>query len=141
MLVLDTDHISLLQWPESASGRLLIERLETVESTSVCVTIVSFEEQMRGWMASLAKTRDLKGQINDYDRLRRTLKAYCKQTILEFEDRAAVEFQRIRKICRRLGAMDLKIAAITIANDARLLTKNTGDFSQVPGLKFEDWTK
>ena len=36
--------------------------------------------------------------------------------------------------------MDLKIAAIVLANDATLLTRNLGDFRKVPDLKAEDWT-
>jgi len=41
----------------------------------------------------------------------------------------------------RIATLDLRIAAITIANNAVLLTRNTSDFSRVPGLTFEDWTK
>jgi len=35
--------------------------------------------------------------------------------------------------------MDLKIASIALANDATLLTGNSNDFSNVPGLRIEDW--
>lgn len=35
--------------------------------------------------------------------------------------------------------MDLKIASIAIANGLTLLTSNTRDFEQVPGLIVEDW--
>ncbi len=35
--------------------------------------------------------------------------------------------------------MDLKIAAITLAHDALLLTRNIADFERVPGLRAENW--
>ena len=40
----------------------------------------------------------------------------------------------------RIGTMDLKIAAIVLAHDATLLSRNLSDFRKVPGLKVEDWT-
>jgi len=35
--------------------------------------------------------------------------------------------------------MDLRIAGITLAHDATLLTRNSVDFEQVPGLRVENW--
>jgi len=35
--------------------------------------------------------------------------------------------------------MDLKIACIALARQLTLLTRNTADFAQVPGLRFENW--
>lgn len=35
--------------------------------------------------------------------------------------------------------MDLKIASITLVNNATLLTRNRSDFDRVPGLQTEDW--
>lgn len=34
----------------------------------------------------------------------------------------------------------MKIAAIALAHDTTLLTRNTRDFARVPDLKFEDGT-
>jgi tRNA(fMet)-specific endonuclease VapC len=64
-------------------------------------------------------------------------------TSLAFDDKAAKEYARIRAhlvgLGKSIGANDLLIAAIALANDLVLVTHNTGEFSRVPGLKFEDW--
>jgi predicted nucleic acid-binding protein len=36
--------------------------------------------------------------------------------------------------------MDLKIAAIVLARQATLLTRNVSDFRTIDNLKIEDWT-
>ena len=59
MVVLDTDHMSLLEWGSSADERRLLTRLADLEPDEVATTIISFEEQTRGWLAHLAHTRTL----------------------------------------------------------------------------------
>jgi tRNA(fMet)-specific endonuclease VapC len=54
---------------------------------------------------------------------------------------AAVEFEQLRRTYRRLGTMDLKIAAIAVVQDAVVLTRNLSDFNQVSELKAEDWSQ
>jgi predicted nucleic acid-binding protein len=41
----------------------------------------------------------------------------------------------------QIGTMDLKIAAITLTNDATLLSRNLADFGKIPGLRVEDWSR
>jgi tRNA(fMet)-specific endonuclease VapC len=53
MLILDTDHMSLLEWGAEESG-ILRERLADVAPLDVATTIISYEEQIRGWMAYVA---------------------------------------------------------------------------------------
>ena len=40
-----------------------------------------------------------------------------------------------------IGSYDLLIAAQVLRRDALFVTNNTREFSRVPGLKLEDWTK
>jgi tRNA(fMet)-specific endonuclease VapC len=141
MVVLDTAHLSILEWPDTPKARRLRERLRAINGESAVATIVSFEEQMRGWMAILAGAKTLARQIIAYQRLQRQLRNYCDIDLRAFDEQAATEFQRLRKLGLRLGTMDLKIAAIALANDATLLSRNVRDFSQIPGLKLGDWTE
>ena len=75
MIVLDTDHMSLLEWG-SAEAAPLRERLADCEEGEVATTIINYEEQMRGWMAYLAGARSLAKQMDAYHRLRSHLENY-----------------------------------------------------------------
>ncbi|MHB8974115.1 MAG: hypothetical protein ACYC3X_27975 [Pirellulaceae bacterium] len=72
MLVLDTDHMSLLEWGGDDSVTLR-ERLVDVSPNEVVTTIITYEEQMRGWMAYLTRAKSLGQEVQAYHRLRRHL--------------------------------------------------------------------
>jgi tRNA(fMet)-specific endonuclease VapC len=138
MLVLDTDVLSHLQY-ESIPATRIRERIRQ-SGQSDAATIVSFEEQMRGWTAYCAKARTVQQYSDATKRLKKCFDAYVGRTILEFDERAAIEFERLKSAKIRIGTMDLRIAAIALANNATLITANLRDFSKVPGLRIEDWT-
>ena len=138
MIVLDTDHISFSQSRTSAEGERLRKRLRDSREL-VGVTIVSAEEEMRGWLASIARQSNPLDQVAPYLRLQGLFSFYSKWPILPWTDAAAEEFARLRATRIRIPSMDLKIACIVITNNALLLTRNTVDFEKVPGLKFKDW--
>jgi tRNA(fMet)-specific endonuclease VapC len=140
MVILDTDHMSLLEWSGSLPTQKLETRLKQLPSDEICTTVISYEEQLRGWMGVLAKATKLNGQIEIYARLKSQLNNYCGLIVLTFDENAAVQFARLRKENPRLGTMDLKIAAIVLSNDAILLSRNRKDFGRIAGLKLEDWT-
>jgi tRNA(fMet)-specific endonuclease VapC len=141
MVVLDTDNVSLLERrATSPEGRILAERLDPIAASEQATTVISYEEQLRGWLAVLAKARSMAHQIDAYRRLKRQLENYCGILVLDFDETAATIFKRLKQSKLRVRTMDLKIAAITLAHNATLLTRNTTDFRKVPGLKFEDWT-
>jgi tRNA(fMet)-specific endonuclease VapC len=140
MLVLDSDHMSLLEWGGEKSA-LLRERLADVSPDEVATTIISYEEQMRGWMAYIARAKSMPQQLEAYQRLRRHLENYRQIPVLDFDEAAAREFQDLRRAKIRVGTMDLRIAAIALSHDATLLSSNMVDFRKIPALKVEDWTK
>ncbi len=62
MLVLDTDHVSLLQWGTGEEAERLRRRLDAIDE-EVAVTVISYEEQTRGWLAYVARARTLGEQV------------------------------------------------------------------------------
>ena len=141
MFILDTDLISLLESEsQSLAAQTLRLRLSRLNPEQRITTIITFEEQMRGWLAFLAQRRNSAQHVAAYLRLQGVLERYQKFTVLPFDDTASAEFERLQKQRIRIGTMDLKIAAIALANDATLLTRNLTDFSRVPQLQIEDWS-
>jgi len=62
---------------------------------------------------------------------------------LLFDDHAADRYGVIRAQLRRdgtpVGANDMMIAAIAVAADATLVTRNQGELRRVSGLRVEPW--
>lgn len=139
MYIFDTDHLSVLE-RGGTNAQCLKQRLASISSIQVAVSIISYEEQMRGWLSCIGKAKNVEKQVEAYRQLKKQLINYCKIPILEFDEQAAQVFQRLRKEYPRLGTMDLKIASIALVNQSVLLTRNSADFGQISGLSIEDWT-
>jgi tRNA(fMet)-specific endonuclease VapC len=71
MLVLDTDHLAEIE-RNSPAGTALTWKL-TTSSQEAVTTIISAEEQLRGWLAFINRTRAPDNQIIAYERLRERL--------------------------------------------------------------------
>ena len=63
--------------------------------------------------------------------------------VLDFDAHCAKEFGRLRGDSLRTGTIystvDLMIASVAIVHDLTLVTHNTQDFQNVPGLRIVDW--
>ena len=141
MIILDTDCISLFEREKHLEFSILRANLAHYDSEDISTTIITFEEQMRGWLAYLAKCKNIEQQIFAYQRLNQFLENFRKINVLPFDENAAKIYQEIRTQKIRIGTMDLKIAAITISNNSILISRNLADFEQVPNLSVKDWTR
>lgn len=139
MILLGTDHLSVLAYPESRQGELLFSRLVGSPDQSFAMSIISAEEQMRGWLAEIRRSRDSRKQVLAYDRLLKLVDFWKQWRILPFDERAAAQFEGLRSQRIRVGAQDLRIAAVAQIHGARLLSANLRDFQQVPNLAVENW--
>ena len=139
MVILDTDMLSLLEQANSSALALQM-RLDQIDDAEIVTSVITYEEQMRGWLAKSARADTIEKMLVVYERMQRHLQTFRDLTVLPFNIEAAHQLGMLRQARIRIGTMDLKIAAICLANDATLLTRNSKDFGQVPGLKYEDWS-
>jgi tRNA(fMet)-specific endonuclease VapC len=139
MIILDTDHLTVIQRQNEPAYSHLRIRLRQAAS-EVGTTIVNVEEQMRGWLAVIRHSRRLEQEIVAYRQLHLLFAFFSNLPVLDFDELAEVQFNKLQRGRVRLGSMDLKIAAIALSQDALLLSRNLKDFRQVPGLLVQDWT-
>jgi tRNA(fMet)-specific endonuclease VapC len=138
-VLLDTDHFSILQENRGAAGGLKA-RLRELSDDEINVSIISFQEQIQGWLAFIRRARKREQLLRGFSLLHALLNDYSTRRVLPFDESALDEFVRLRNQRIRIGTNDLRIAAIARANNVKLLRRNLRDFRQVPGLDMEDWT-
>lgn len=78
MIVLDTDCLSLIDRKSGGAYLRLRDKLSELSYGEIATTIVTFEEQTRGRLAYLSKTRSLEDQIIGYEKLKLLLSNYCQ---------------------------------------------------------------
>ena len=138
MILLDTDHLSVLANRQATGHARLIERLSAATDASA-LPVVSVEEQCRGWLAQVQRVRDVRKQVHPYERLARLFDFLGEWDVVPFDEAAADLFLHMRRQRVRVGTQDLKIATIALVRQALLLSANLRDFRQVPGLRVENW--
>jgi tRNA(fMet)-specific endonuclease VapC len=139
VILLDTDHLTVLKYTDSEPYARLHGRLLAAAPELIGTTIVNIEEQMRGWLSAIAKERILLHQIIAYRELTDLFDFFANFHIVSLSAESVDLFNGFRKSGIKIGTMDLKTACIVIAHDAFLLTANRRDFEKVPRLRFEDW--
>lgn len=134
--ILDTDSVSLFQ-----NGHPIIsKRIGTTSPQNLSVTIITFEEQIRGRFNVIRQADSLDKLVIAYSKLQATYDYFLSINLLTFTQEAANCYAELLRQKVRIGTQDLRIASIVISQNAILVTRNAHDFSRVPGLRFEDWT-
>jgi tRNA(fMet)-specific endonuclease VapC len=111
------------------------------EDDLVVTTIITFGEDLGGWLPACRRAPDGVARAHVYARLHRGLHFYQQWICLPFDEAAAAIFDQLRTQKLRLRTNDLAIAAITLVVRGILVTRNTVDFQRIPGLVLEDWTR
>jgi tRNA(fMet)-specific endonuclease VapC len=115
------------------------ERFEAVDAMQIAATVISLEEQLRGWLGVIARLESQEQIVVAYASLRDTQSFYCALQLIGFDQPAETIYRSLRTTYRRLGKMDLRIAAIALATTATLVTRNERDFGQIAEITLQNW--
>ena len=136
LYVLDTDHLTLLRKGHAE----VVARVTATPPADIAITIISIEEQFRGWFTQVRKARDAARLTRAYAGLFDVIDGARKLPVLPFSRAAVDRYLALKKTLPRLGKHDLAIASIALEFDATIVTRNRQDFEQVPNLRIEDWS-
>lgn len=136
LYVLDTDHVTLLRKGHAE----VVARVAAKPENDIAITIISIEEQFRGWFTQVRKARDAARLARAYAGLFDVIDMAKKVTVLPFSRAAVDRYVGLKTTLRRLGKHDLAIASVALEWNATVVTRNRQDFETVPNLRVEDWS-
>lgn len=134
--IFDTDHVSLWQ----NNHPIIRQKLPVIDPKNFAVTIVTFEEQMRGRLNAIQQAGSEEALVLAYRNLKKTDWFFRDLNVLEFTSSAYAQYIELKRQKIRVGTRDLRISAIALSVNGIVVTRNQRDFKQVPGLQLEDWT-
>jgi tRNA(fMet)-specific endonuclease VapC len=135
--ILDTDILTLFQSGHPA----VLQHVEACPPGDLGITIISVEEELRGWHTRLRRAKKRPQLAHVYQRLTDAVRFFSGLQISSFTESAIGRYDDLRKTHKGIGKNDLRIAAIALELDKTLVTRNLKDFKTIPGLRVEDWSK
>jgi tRNA(fMet)-specific endonuclease VapC len=139
LYILDTDHVSLL-----LEDHPQIKAKTAEQAKELAITIVTVQELFNGWISRLNHPAEINRQVILYAKLSTVVKYVKKTPVLDFDQLAEQRFRQLLTAYPQLRKnrlqKDMRIAAIALSRSAIVVTRNYRDFSQVPNLRFEDWS-
>ena len=134
--ILDTDHVSLLERKDT----LVVDKFSRLAVGETAITIITWEEQVRGRLNVIRQATSSEQRILAYSRLLATIRFLQNFPIINFDAMADNYYLQLQPQKIRVGTQDLRIASIALSCSAVVVTRNHRDFGKVPNLMLEDWT-
>ena len=136
--LLDTDTLSLAQFGHAT----VVARLAAQPVSAITISVVTLQEQMKGWLGRFGRLKTAPQMADWYDRfVNRIFPLWKRYAMLPFPEPAILRFDHLRSLRLGVGLMDLRIASIALEAGLTVVTRNLSDFARVPGLTCEDWSK
>jgi len=99
-----------------------------------------YRRSARGWYTQIRQARNDQQLAQAYQALQQAVEFTRGIQLLPFDFPGIRRYRQLRTQHRRIGTNDLRIAAIVLEQQAILVTRNTTDFADIPGLQLDDWS-
>jgi tRNA(fMet)-specific endonuclease VapC len=134
--LLDTDTLIYLMKKNHPFHQIVLQRLLSQPEGGISFSAISLAEIARG-------LENIKTQIASGVLQKAVESIIASLVVLEFNEEAAWAYGKVRtevlKAGKDIGVMDALIAAHALSQGLILVTNNTRHFSNVSGLKLENW--
>ncbi len=110
-----------------------VNRMNLIEQQTISTSPIILAELYKGAYAASRQVEALT-EIEEF---------LVRAEVLEFDEHAArifgQRYNELKKLGKQTQELDLMIASICIAHNAKLITRNGKDFKNIRGLQFEQW--
>lgn len=138
MTVFDTDVATEILQGNPA----FVLRASAIPLVEQAMPIIVVEEIMRGRLNVIRQAEAGKAKVSiehAYELFQQTFRDFQRLQVLAYTPAAESLFRQWRDQRIRGSTHDLRIAAISVAGSAKLVSRNRRDFEKVPGLVVEFW--
>ncbi len=135
--LLDTDHVSL----QERGHPSMLARLRVQPPEALGVSVVTMQEVLQGRLAVLNRQQAPDQILFAYAKLQETMHFFTRVQVVAFDAPCQHRMAELRGQGLRIGTLDLRIAATALVHNLTVVTRNTKDFSRVPGLRLENWAE
>ena len=113
LYLLDTDHMTALFRGGTKRDALEV-RLAQIAPDDYGTSIISYEEQIRGWLETLANVKKNVPKVFAYDELNAIRLLYQRFAVWQYTSNADAVVETWKANGVRIGTQDLRIAAIAV---------------------------
>lgn len=135
--LLDTDTASLA----FNGNERVLARIRQAKSQNIRLSSIAAEESIRGALSVIHRCQATAGLPAAHRFFTRLLSFLYEYRIHTYNDEAALVYSSFPAQVKRLGTQDCRIAASAIAAGWIVVTANQKDFSRIPSIQFEDWSR
>src|SRR5207302_340654 len=117
-----------------AGNPAYVARAAAINPNEQCVPVVAAAEVMRGWLNAVRQAEAGKGRAtleHAYHLFQTRMQMLTTYRILPYTPGAHTRYSGLRATKLRVGTNDLRIAAICLAHNMKLVTRNARDYAQV----------